>query len=518
MAQSLFDLRPTKPAGLVEFPDKIVVGYQYFKSSNLTSPTRINLHLLTPTDVNVKWSEFKQCACAPGSQIALGSLIQCRNFAGTITYNPNLNSEFQMMYGFENTTFIAGFKSGMQRFIVNNDTLKVGAILGVNSNQEYIGALTKITNTDFLSIINDTYYDKVYSSYRDYCDGIELKNIHNYKQGINNGTGGFLAKTSSSVFMYFTYHGNGFKVQKYSISSQSITDLVSSSRGNYHTAQPSNFFEKASTNTQKIFYVARVIGTNQFVVEKYTLDLNAEKCTKEDCTINGNPDVFLSVSESRFSSKCWVMYDSSNDKYYLNVMFFARFDYNPDISNFRLYTFELDPTNPSNLTFVTQYNFTQQPGGFLYLNNDKTKIVVTGMSDCEVLSFQDKWTSLRLGTGSVKVCIYDNYGRLWVLNELNEVFMLLPQLPAQIIIKPKDTELEYTGSTITTKVYISAYNYEGKRVAVNGTLKILSDNAEFQDGSKVKSVTTSSTNDVEVDINITGPGILTIAFDVDYTL
>jgi len=126
--------------------------------------------------------------------------------------------------------------------------------------------------------------------------------------------------------MYFTWGSNRFKVQKYNISAKTITDLVTSSRGVTHTAQPSNFFEAASTTTKKIFYVARITGKDKFVVEKYTLDLSAETCTKEDCTINGTPNVFLNASNVRFSSKCWIMYDETKDKYYLNVIFISRFN------------------------------------------------------------------------------------------------------------------------------------------------------------------------------------------------
>ena len=64
--------------------------------------------------------------------------------------------------------------------------------------------------------------------------------------------------------------------------------------------------------------------------------------------------------------------------------------------------------------------------------------------------------------------------------------------PAKIIIEPDDTRLDYVDSNITTKISISAFNYEGTSIDLNNvTLKIEGKNAKFDNNNTIKTINIS---------------------------
>lgn len=109
----------------------------------------------------------------------------------------------------------------------------------------------------------------------------------------------------------------------------------------------------------------------------------------------------------------------------------------------------------------------------------------------------------------------DSTGRLYTIhnNRVHHIEIHVESLdyPAKIIIEPDDTRLDYVDSDITTKITISAFNYEGTKIDLsNLELKINGKNAKFDNGTTTKTVNLSKNSITEEIITISGPTELDI--------
>jgi hypothetical protein len=104
----------------------------------------------------------------------------------------------------------------------------------------------------------------------------------------------------------------------------------------------------------------------------------------------------------------------------------------------------------------------------------------------------------------------DSTGRFWTIQnpakgEL-ELHCHTIDIPAVVKITPASSSLNYSGSPITTKVNVGAFNHEGDRIGVDLKLQIRGENASFDGSSTVleKTITVTDSADLEVDVIVSG--------------
>lgn len=91
-----------------------------------------------------------------------------------------------------------------------------------------------------------------------------------------------------------------------------------------------------------------------------------------------------------------------------------------------------------------------------------------------------------------------------------DVHMLSPTLPVTITVNPENATYNYGGSTITSYVNVSALNAAGARIATSVKLAIEGSSMTFSDDTTVKTVTSSSSGETQVNIKVTGAGFVNI--------
>lgn len=93
-----------------------------------------------------------------------------------------------------------------------------------------------------------------------------------------------------------------------------------------------------------------------------------------------------------------------------------------------------------------------------------------------------------------------------------QLWMMTDQTPFRVNLTGNATTdtITYSGSNIDKTLTIEALNFKGQRIAKNITLNITGSDAQFDNSSQTKNVTTSATATVDETITITGSGSFNI--------
>lgn len=180
-------------------------------------------------------------------------------------------------------------------------------------------------------------------------------------------------------------------------------------------------------------------------------------------------------------------------------------------STHTLYAYEIDATVNTKLYYrYAAPAFTSKPRAIIPFGPTLSSIVVATDATLEIWNFVPGTGFAKQSSISMKpVNIgFDSQGRLWAVDDVNNLHLLTPTLTATVIITFGATSYSYTGSTIASTIAVSAYNFVGTRIATNVQVVVEGPFLSFSDGSKVKTLTTSSTADVSTPIQITGAGYL----------
>jgi len=510
MAKPMFQANSACPVTFGETDTRLYLAYEIYDKETLVKDKFYSAHKIRAIGRD---GDFWKVFFAPGSQIAYSGI--CRVYNGTFGANPNLLDDVGNSFSFLETgnslVFTPG--NGMYCMMIHDETGEVLLTNDEDSNYTRMGVAIRLNDEEFLVGQHHSYYDRVYLFSRvRVVGGSAIHIVHGARVNHNSATFGFLTKTDTKVFAYTSHDGNYFTVWSYDISQQSASKLIESRVGKNATYVPSQFHPDTASSNQKIFYVARP-DTNTFTIEMYTLDVQNNTCSKKNCTVTfTGSNIFFNTNDNRMIVGCFITSTNSNN--YLNIIVQSRVDYKPDGRNFKIYTFQIDSTDPSVLTFVTQKDLKQQTTGVIFLDDNRTKFVIGGQNDAVTYVFEnDEWVDYPLGIGQVSCIALDSYKRLWIRGPQYTYYMLTPTLPAKVFIKFDRKNVVFDGTPVTANVIVSAYNFEGQRISVTGTLKILSGDATFKDGSIEKEITTSATGDVTVPIVIKGVSRVRVGFD-----
>ena len=119
-----------------------------------------------------------------------------------------------------------------------------------------------------------------------------------------------------------------------------------------------------------------------------------------------------------------------------------------------------------------------------------------------------------MGRDSLDRMWYTTRSSKWGTSYL-DTHLLTPSLPVTVTVSPASTSYTYSGSTISTNLNVSAFNASGSRIATSVKLVIEGASMKFADNSTVKTVTTTTSGELSVSVNITGAGFTNVTASVE---
>lgn len=187
-------------------------------------------------------------------------------------------------------------------------------------------------------------------------------------------------------------------------------------------------------------------------------------------------------------------------------------------------TYSVDASDPSELTYHSAVTVPTTAQNIVFLNDSKTLLGVFSHSSFYLYSFNSTtgWSLSSTIPEHVYSCGRDSLDRIWYLTKSSKLgsdyfdtHLLSPSLPVTITIDPENANYTYAGTTINTYVNVNAIGAAGDRLATTVKLVIEGASMQFSDGSVVKTITTSTSADTQVAINITGAGYSNIVASVE---
>lgn len=377
--------------------------------------------------------------------------------------------------------------------------------------------VAKLPDGSYILCITHSYYDKDYLFAR--YDS-SLNRIHDFKVNTNYGTTRFLGVDGSNAYaMACGLNSYGRIIfYKYDSGVQAVTTLLDfNGAGKYMTCLPSQFIENPPAyDGKKVALVFQPQSQTALYYRAIVFDTASQTATKEDWTVDygdlTEADVInITNSDRRQGNIAWITKHTTTDGdlWFVHLLFVSRNDYNDPASYYQLITYQIDWANKK-LTYKSRYLFNQRVHSFLPLRSDYTAIMVLGASSTFSMSFNPttaEWDSFTLDIAPQYV-LYDSMGRLWLIDTSLNLYPLVRTAPAQVVIRLENPNVEVIDEPVDNNLLIDAYNYKGERVQASVTITFVSDNIEFADGTKSKTIQTSDTETTTVPVKITAGGFI----------
>lgn len=183
-------------------------------------------------------------------------------------------------------------------------------------------------------------------------------------------------------------------------------------------------------------------------------------------------------------------------------------------------TFSMNPTNPLALTYHSFVQIPVTPKNIVWLNTAKSVLGVFGTQYFFTYSFNA--TNGWVLTGTLPYQYWavgtDSTGRIWGIDRgitsAGQIHIITLSVPVTVSVVPAQTTYNYTGTTISSTLAVSAYDQNGNRIATSVKLVIDGGSMTFGGSNLTTTVTTSATGDISVAISITDGGYSNIIASV----
>lgn len=295
----------------------------------------------------------------------------------------------------------------------------------------------------------------------------------------------------------------------------------------------STVFDDPTSAGNKCWYTPYFDINYDFHPHFYQWDVSTDTFTRNtDITIvgdksssyilgmNGQPN----TSYSSFAHRSAVWNDTfvSNGTRYLTVIPMTdsyRFADNIPASR-TIVTYTVDASDPKILTHKNAVTVPYSIRQAVFLNDAKTILGVITYDAFYLYKWNDStgWDLASTFTERMNAVGRDSLGRIWGLSSsysnYPDIHLITTDTPVTITVVPENTSYDYTGTTISTYVNVSAYDYEGNRMELTATLEITGSSMQFTDGSSIKNVTTSTSGETQVAVNIIDGGTSDITASV----
>jgi hypothetical protein len=254
-------------------------------------------------------------------------------------------------------------------------------------------------------------------------------------------------------------------------------------------------------------------STNVFEVFKYQVDKSLQTVSSTQCALDftaagvTRSDVLTAPTVGGIGSiiiDSWMVTGGSSD--YLCFSVSEHPNSGSEIAAvFKIYIFKIETTD-TNLTYIGQIDPALRIRQIMPLEEDWTKLMVVYNGGVKIYDWNastETYDYVDSYAASVQSIMIDNAERIWILTDTKELHMFSATTPVRITVNMESETYNYTGLTINTYANVSAWDIDASRIAANVKL-VLEGAAEFTDGSKSKTITTSASADTQVNINLTG--------------
>ena len=386
-----------------------------------------------------------------------------------------------------------------------------------------MSGIMKLPDGSYLLGINHNYYDRNYLFARynpDLTRKHDFKISNNYSMsrliGVFGGNAYACACGINSYGRLILY--------KYDSGTQAVTTLLDvNGAAKTMTCIPSQFVDSPpSYSGKKVALILQPQAQNALYYRAIVLDANTQTATKEDWTVDYGSKteadlINITNSERRQGNVCWITKHSTTngDVWYLHALFVSRYDYNCPASYYQLITYQIDWANKK-LVYKSNYSFNQRIHSYLPVRSDYTAAIVLGASSTFFINFNPTtgdWDTFTLDIPA-KYVFFDSMGRLWLIDNNQSLYPLVRTAPAQVRIELENPDVEIVDQPVDNNLLVDAFNYRGERVKATVTITFVSENIEFADGTKSKTIQTSDTDTTKVPVKITAGGA--IEADVTY--
>jgi hypothetical protein len=183
-------------------------------------------------------------------------------------------------------------------------------------------------------------------------------------------------------------------------------------------------------------------------------------------------------------------------------------------------SYQINASNPKELTYHSHLSLPQCPINNLYLNDTRTLWAIICHSNTYIVKWDNTngWSIVHTIQGQVWSIGRDKRDRIWYIlgdgSGYSNVYMLQETIPVTITLTPAASSYTYSGSNISTTVEVAATNYLGERIAADVLLTIDGNSMNFS-GSATTTVTTTTTGShVTAALTITSSGYSSIKASV----
>jgi hypothetical protein len=188
-------------------------------------------------------------------------------------------------------------------------------------------------------------------------------------------------------------------------------------------------------------------------------------------------------------------------------------------------TFTVNANDPKELTYHSHVIIPETPKNIVWLNDDLTLFGIFAWNNFYIYRFGQTsgWALISTQPYSFDAVGRDSLGRIWAVDGgpllWGRLHVFTSEVPTTISVELADVSYNYTGTPIDTTATVNAFNVSGDRMTAEVTLKVEGSslkliNSSDQEVSEL-TVTTSSSQDTEVDVRIIGAGTSNIVASVN---
>lgn len=207
-----------------------------------------------------------------------------------------------------------------------------------------------------------------------------------------------------------------------------------------------------------------------------------------------------------------LMLKEIDGKYYLNIYGYSTMAATDGGDLNKISTFLVDESNGDLIAqdVCDPFNCTSIRGVVECVDEDL--LLITNREATKVLRFdtqQRKYIEMQ----TINIPSYsvgcDSKNNIWLSDAISGLHKFTIELPVEVQVKFEQESVDYVGKDIDTNIILESYNYKNERVATKLELTIKGP-MTFDDGTKVKTISSSKTEAVKIPTTITGSGIISV--------